>query len=186
VTRSASPSIGLSLLAAAAILAGCGTTASPTPAATLASSASPSPSLASPSAASPTVAASEPSASASATSQASIALPSQTETEWGRIWDELPPTFPVFPGQAPTETGEGPFSAQLSVPGDPAAAATWYQGALEVVGLSTLSMSGPLEDGSYVIESTGDPEGCVVETRLAPHGDVTLVSVLFGAACPFR
>jgi hypothetical protein len=47
-------------------------------------------------------------------------------------------------------------------------------------------MAGPLEDGSYVIDSTGDPEGCQVQTRLAPHGEATLVSVLFGAACPFR
>jgi hypothetical protein len=125
------------------------------------------------------------SASASASPSASIALPGQTDTEWGRIWDELPSSFPVFPGQQPTETGEGPFSAQLVVPGEAGAAATWYQGALEMAGLSTLTMSGPLEDGGYVIESVGTPEACRVETRLTPHGDGTLVSVLLAADCPF-
>jgi len=112
-------------------------------------------------------------------------VPSQTETDWGLIWDELPGSFPVFPGQMPTETGEGPFTAQVAIPADAAAAATWYQAALETVGFSTESMSGPLEDGGWVVVSTGDPEGCQAETRLRPHGDGTLVSVLLGAECPF-
>lgn len=188
MTSRATPIAVRSLLAGAlftaSLVAGCGTTSSPTPGSTGAT-ASPS---AIPSMSSPPSASASPSGSASSSpggGSPSVGLPGQTDTDWGRIWDALPGTFPVFPGQEPTETGEGPFSAELAIPADPAAAATWYQGALELVGFSTFSMSGPLEDGSFVIESTGDPEGCRAETRLAPHGEGTLVSVLLAAACPF-
>ncbi|MEO7663599.1 MAG: hypothetical protein ABIV26_00610 [Candidatus Limnocylindrales bacterium] len=110
---------------------------------------------------------------------------SQTDTDWGRIWDALPAGFPQFAGASPTETGEGPASATLDV-GDaaPAEVATFYQSTLETAGYSTVSMSGPREDGSIEIQSTGDGS-CQVRTTIAPLGGTTIVTILYGAGCPF-
>ena len=110
----------------------------------------------------------------------------QTDTDWGRIWDALPPSFLVYAGSVPTETREqGPVSAEFAVPDGPEAVTTWLQAALEGAGYSTEALSGPLEDGSRVIDSVGD-EGCRVETVIAPMSGTTHVAVRFGADCPFE
>jgi len=109
----------------------------------------------------------------------------QTDTEWGRIWDAVPTGFPRFPGAtlADDATGE-PASARVSVEGgDPLAIAHWMQDALETATYSTEAMNGPAEDGGYVIDSVGDGE-CRMQTRIAPLGDRTFVTVLYGAGCP--
>jgi hypothetical protein len=111
--------------------------------------------------------------------------PSQTETEWGAIWDELPSHFPVYPGAIATETRAGPVTAQFAVPTDPASAAGWYRGALEVVGYRIDAISEPLEDGSVVLDAVGAPEGCRVQLTLTPLSGTTLATILFGAACSF-
>jgi hypothetical protein len=112
-------------------------------------------------------------------------LPTQTDTEWGRIWDALPPSFPAYPGASPTETGAGPASAILDVgDADPGAVATFYQSALEGAGLSTISLSGPREDGSLELESAGEGE-CQVRTTITPLGGTTIVEILYGSGCPF-
>lgn len=112
--------------------------------------------------------------------------PTQTDTDWGRIWDALPEAFPRYPGANPTETGEGPASAILDVgDAEPAEVATFYQSALEGAAYSTLSMSGPREDGSWEIESVGEAT-CRTRTTIAPLGGSTIVTILFGAACPFE
>lgn len=108
----------------------------------------------------------------------------QTDTDWGRIWDRLPTGFPRYPGSVPTETGEGPASGVLSVPVDAATAVTFMQQALETAAYSTDALSGPFEDGSYVLESTGEDLGCKVRTTIAPLGSTTAMTVLYGAACP--
>lgn len=115
----------------------------------------------------------------------SASLPTQTDTAWGRIWDALPAAFPRPSGANPTDTGEGAASGQFEVPGTVDQVATFYRGALEVAGYATLSLSGPMEDGSRQLESQGSPAGCRVRTTIAPHGATTLVTVLYGAACPF-
>lgn len=110
----------------------------------------------------------------------------QTDTAWGRIWDGLPSAFPVFPGSsASDEAGpDGPVSAVFTAPaGDPAEVAQWLQAELEVATYSTEALSGPLEDGSFVLDSVGEGE-CRIETTIAPAGDVTLIAVRYGAACP--
>lgn len=108
-----------------------------------------------------------------------------TETEWGTIHDALPPGFPRYPGSTPTETGGGPASAVFDVPADVATVTTWLQGALEGAGFSTLSLSGPSEDGSMEIESVGPvTTQCRVRTTVAPLGGSTIVTVLYGAVCP--
>jgi hypothetical protein len=77
-------------------------------------------------------------------------------------------------------------SATFSVPGtDAATVAQWLQAELEVATYSTEALSGPLEDGSFVLDSVGEGE-CRIETTVAPAGDLTLVRVRYGAACPFE
>lgn len=107
-----------------------------------------------------------------------------TETDWGTIHDALPPGFPRYPGSTPTETGAGPASAVFDVPADLSTVTTWFQGALEGAGFSTLSLSGPAEDGSMEIESVGLTTQCRVRTTVAPLGGSTIVTILYGAVCP--
>jgi len=128
-----------------------------------------------------------PFASATATApSATPAIVSQTDTDWGRIWDALPAGFPRYPGSVPTETGEFEVvSAELAVPEGPAIVTAWLQAGLEGAGYSTEALSGPLEDGSQVIASVADG-GCRIETVIRSLGGLTHVAVRFGAACPFE
>lgn len=124
-----------------------------------------------------------PSGPAPATSSQSAV--GQTDTTWGRIWDDVPPGFPRFPGSSPADDASpDPASAHYVVAdGDPQAMATWLQAALETATYSTEALSGPLEDGSFVLDSVGEGE-CRIETKIAPLGGMTFVTVLYGAACP--
>jgi hypothetical protein len=112
----------------------------------------------------------------------------QTDTEWGLIWDDVPAGFPVYPGAVRSEEAGGgePVSATFTIPGAEAVAdvVPWMQAELELATYSTVALSGPLEDGGYVIDSVGDGD-CRIETRIAPAGGVTIVTVRFGAECPF-
>ena len=56
---------------------------------------------------------------------------------------------------------------------------------LELATYSTLALSGPLEDGSFVLDSVGE-EDCRIETTVAPAGGLTIITVRYGAACPFE
>jgi hypothetical protein len=113
-------------------------------------------------------------------------VPSQSDTEWGRIWDGLPDGFPEYPGAAPTETGEGPASAILDVGDvDPAEVAGYYIPALEFLGYSTLSRSDPREDGSLQVEWAGETS-CRIQATITPLGGTTIVAILYGSSCPFE
>ena len=109
----------------------------------------------------------------------------QTDTGWGRIWDDVPAGFPRFPGStAADDAAPEPASLRLAVPdGDPQAIAAWMQAALETATYSTEGLSGPFEDGSLVLDSVGDGD-CRIETVVAPLGGMTFVTVRYGAACP--
>ena len=165
----------LVLVLVALVAAGCVASATATPAVTPTSTPGATPTTTA------TAPASEP--GPTATPAPSVA---QTDTEWGRIWDAVPPSFPVYTGAKPTETGSGPASAEYDVDGTPAAVTDFYRGALEAAGFATEGVDGPLEDGSLVISSTGEPGGCRVRTTVAPLGGTTVVTILFGAECPFR
>lgn len=112
----------------------------------------------------------------------------QTDTDWGRIWDRVPSGFPVYPGSTPSEeAATGPASAIFVTPkGDPSTMATWFQDHLEGAAFSTDTVSGPMEDGSFVVESTGESPDCHVEVTIAPLGDSGTIAttILYGAACP--
>lgn len=141
-----------------------------------------------------------PQASASSTASASSAAPvetlapvtpgplldGQTETDWGRIWDSLPTGFPIYRGATLSdEIGGGPTSGTYVVDGGvPDTIAAWYQGELEIAAFSTEAMSGPLEDGSWVIDSVGRDPGCRLRLTVAPLGGLTSLTFLYGAACP--
>ena len=159
----------VALVAATVMFAGCG----PTP------TTSGSPSATAPGA---------PSAGASAEASPpapSIAVVTQTDTEWGRIWDNVPSGFPRYPGSSVADdTSPEPVSATYAVAGggDPEQIASWMQAALETATFST-DVSGPLEDGSFTLDSMGDGK-CRIQTTIAPLGEMTFVTVLYGADCP--
>lgn len=109
----------------------------------------------------------------------------QTDTDWGRIWDDLPNGFPVFPGatvadDATSEPASGIFAI---AEGDPAEIIAWMQAALETATYSTEALSGPFEDGSVVLDSVGDGD-CRIQTVVAPAGGLTFMTIHYGAACP--
>lgn len=144
----------------------------------------PTPVTASPSSAASTTPSAEVS---SPSSGASSALPvGQTDTDWGRIWDAVPAGFPVYPGATPAGEAEtGPVSATYALVGaDPRTIATWTQAELERATYRTEALSGPLEDGSFVLESTGVAPDCRVEVAVAPLGGLVTTTVRYGAACP--
>jgi hypothetical protein len=109
----------------------------------------------------------------------------QTDTDWGRIWDAVPTGFPTYPGSTLAEdAGLRDVSGAWALEGgDPAEMANWFQAHLEQAAFSTESLSGPQEDGSFLLDSVGE-DGCKVEVQVAPTGGLVLVSVKYGAACP--
>lgn len=133
----------------------------------------------------PSSATSATSAAPSIVAAASASSPDQTDTTWGRIWDTLPSGFPTIVGAKPVELANGAASATLAVDGDSAKSiTTTMQAALEAAGFRTQGLSGPLEDGSYVLDSVGTPTGCLVQVTAAPIGGVTTVMIMYGAICP--
>jgi hypothetical protein len=67
--------------------------------------------------------------------------------------------------------------------GDATEIATFLQTAMEGATYSTEGLSGPLEDGSFVLDSVGDA-GCRIQTTIAPQGGLVLVTIRYGADCP--
>ena len=112
--------------------------------------------------------------------------PTTTQTAWGRIWDDLPATFPTFPGAEPADTGAGPASAILTVPARTAVVVDWYRAALKTAGYEIEALGGPLEDGSTVIDAVGSDPSCRVQASIVPRGGTSTATILFAAACPFR
>ena len=113
------------------------------------------------------------------------AVVSQTETGWGRIWDDVPAGFPRFPTSTiADDISPDPVSATYAVDNDDTSQiAGWMQSALETASLRTESLSGPLEDGGFVIESVGGG-ACRIQTSVQPMGGLTFVIIRYGAACP--
>ncbi|TAL09692.1 MAG: hypothetical protein EPO00_05600 [Chloroflexota bacterium] len=162
----------------ACLVAGCSTVQG-TPGPTSTQSLSPVPSLAEPTA-ELTPVPTEPGATAAPT------MPGQTDTDWGRIWDGLPTGFPTYPGAHPTETGAGPASATLDAgAAEPGAVMNFYQTALQGAGWIIVGASGPREDGSLELSGVDIHPACQVRVTVMPLGSSTIVSILYGAGCPF-
>jgi len=107
---------------------------------------------------------------------------------WGAAWDALPPGFPVPAGAKPANPGDpadGPVSGAFLVDGTPDDVAGAMQDGLGAAGYSTEALSGPFEDGSLVIDSVGLDPACRVQTRVRGLGGMTMITVLFGASCPW-
>jgi hypothetical protein len=119
-------------------------------------------------------------------SPALVSPPTQTDTEWGRIWDGLPPTFPVPPDAVLTETREGQASASLAVGAAGPPTASFMESALVGLGFSIESTEGPMEDGSITINAVGPDPACQAQVRVRPLSGLTNVVVLYGAGCPFE
>jgi hypothetical protein len=128
-----------------------------------------------------------PSSAFHATPIPTASPPSRTKTAWGTIWDGLPRGFPTPPGAEPTDTGDpAPVSAALAIPSPAAATADWYRTALPAAGYSVEGVSGPYENGGFVIDAVGPSAACRVQVSLARTGTTTTATILLAAACPFR
>ena len=172
----------LLLVTVAVALTACGPGGSSAPAASLAGR---SPSMSAATAGSSRASTPEPSATES--SPTTRPATSQTDTAWGRIWDALPAGFPRFPGSTPADdAGADPVTARYAVEGgDAREIASWFQARLEAATFSTESLSGPFEDGSYVLDSVGNG-ACRLQVAIGPIGGMTFVTIRYGAACPTK
>jgi hypothetical protein len=110
----------------------------------------------------------------------------QTDAEWGRIWDALPPSFPLPPDAVPTDTREGPVSASLAVGMSAEQAADFMVARLTERGSRVDRQADPSEDGSVVIDALGPEPACEIQVRLTPLSGTTSMVVMFGAGCPFE
>jgi hypothetical protein len=141
---------------------------------------------------SPTTSAADPKAPAASTAPSGSAAASagstggQTDTDWGRIWDTLPAGFPTIAGSTLSEEASaGPASAIFVVDDNAAKAiATSLQTQLQAAGYTTVALGGPLEDGTYTLDMTGPPTGCMIQVGATPTGSLTTVTILYGASCP--
>jgi hypothetical protein len=113
-----------------------------------------------------------------------VGPPTTTDTEFGTIWDALPTSFPKLPGQEPAETGAGATSGTFAVNLSAADASAAIASALAEAGWG-IDVGSPLEDGSVVLEATRSPAGCKLEARFTPRSGTVIMSVLYGASCPF-
>lgn len=114
-------------------------------------------------------------------------LPPQSDTEWGRIWSSLPPSYPVFAGAEPADADQGPVSGAFTVSTDlaaPLAIAEFYRDQLEEQGFGGTGLDGPLEDGSYTVWSSNS-YGCDSLVTVLPRGSESLITILYGAGCDF-
>jgi hypothetical protein len=115
----------------------------------------------------------------------------QSDTGWGPIWNELPPGFPKPQGAEPAEVDSGPVSAAWTVASSGAAnpvadsvtIAKRYADAFSAAGYGG-GRDGPLEDGAYTAWASNG-YGCDILVTAKSQGEETLVTVLYGAGCPF-
>ncbi|MBP1704513.1 MAG: hypothetical protein H6Q36_252 [Chloroflexi bacterium] len=114
-----------------------------------------------------------------------VTPPTTTETDWGAIWDAVPPSFPVPQGAEPAEPNEA-VSVAWTVSGRPASITETMVSALEAAGWSIEGASDPYEDGSQVIDAVRGAPECRAQVTVAPRGDEILVMVRYAAACPWQ
>lgn len=75
-------------------------------------------------------------------------------------------------------------SATLALEGaDARTVAGWMQTELERATYATEALNGPLEDGSFVLDSEGASD-CRIQVAVAPLGGLTTITVRYGGGCP--
>lgn len=122
-------------------------------------------------------------ASPSSSAGAAVSPPTQTDTAWGRIWDALPPSFPVFPGAQSAPDTTGAASATVTTPTDVTTVTTWLVDSLERAGFQATA-SPALEGGAHVIDASA-AGGCKAQVQVSRQGSLTNIVTLYGASCPF-
>ena len=173
--RAANPRFPILAVALAVLAIGCGSSAPVT--------SSPSPSASSRTPVAPSLTA-VPGGPASPVVGATVGPPTTTDTDFGTIFDSLPASFPTLPGQEPADTGAGPTSGSFALNKTPQQAMLAMRAALTGVDW-TVDVGSPLEDGTIVLEATHTPAGCKSEVRFTPLSGTVIMSVLYGASCPF-
>jgi len=112
--------------------------------------------------------------------------PTRTTTEWGEIWDAVPPSFPLPSDAKPAELPDGPFSGSYTTSIASATVADAMATTLRGGGYGTVTVTGPMEAGAMTIDATGAEAGCRVRATVRALGALTAIEILYGSACPFR
>lgn len=115
--------------------------------------------------------------------------PGVVTTDWGRAWDALPAGFPLPPGAetaSPGDPTDGPVSGAFVTHRPAAATARAMADGLAAAAFHVEPVGDPLEDGSRVIDAAGVDPACRVQVRVRPLGGLTMITVLYGAACPWK
>ncbi len=106
-----------------------------------------------------------------------------TQTEWGRIVDAVPDTFPTYPGAEAADLPEGPNSGAWLTDAAIDDVVPWYRTAIEDAGFTIDNLSSPLEDGSRVLDVVGDLPECRAQVTFRPENGSTIIIVMYGAGC---
>lgn len=115
-------------------------------------------------------------------------IPGTFTIAWGTAWDALPVGFPVPAGAMPADPGDpadGPVSGAFTIDGSTDDVARAMENGFGAAGYSTEALSGPFEDGSLVIDFVGQDPACLAQARVRELGGTTMITVLFGASCPW-
>jgi hypothetical protein len=106
-----------------------------------------------------------------------------TRTDWGEILDAVPDTFPVFPGATVADPPPAPASGIWLSKAPVDEVATWYRDQLTAASFASVDLGDALEDGSRVIDVTGDVPECKVELAVRPVDGSTMITVFYGSGC---
>ena len=106
-----------------------------------------------------------------------------TQTEWGRILDAVPDTFPTYPGAELADVPEGPNSGAWLTDAAIDDVVPWYRTAIQDAGFTIDNLSSPLEDGSRVLDVVGDLPECRAQVTFRPVNGSTIIIVMYGAGC---
>lgn len=106
-----------------------------------------------------------------------------TRTDWGEILDAVPDTFPVFPGATVADPPPAPASGIWLSKAPVDEVATWYRDQLTAASFASVDLGDALEDGSRVIDVTGDLPECKVQLAVRPVDGSTMITVFYGSGC---
>ena len=106
-----------------------------------------------------------------------------SRTDWGEILDAVPDTFPVFPGATAADPPPAPASGIWISKAPVDEVATWYRDQLTAASFASVDLGSALEDGSRVIDVTGDLPECKLQLAIRPVDGSTMITVFYGSGC---